>query len=73
MMTKNLPFSETLWKIPLRMFLDAIAAYRALIDGDFSYLHFYCICTHALRGMDFYRKEKHEIAENKDDNYGCRL
>ncbi|MEO8763260.1 MAG: glycosyltransferase family 2 protein [Ginsengibacter sp.] len=36
MMTKNLPFSETIWKIPLRMFLDAVAAYRALIDGNFS-------------------------------------
>ena len=36
MMTKNLSFSETLWKIPLRIFLDAIAAYRALVDGNFS-------------------------------------
>lgn len=36
MMTKNLPFSEVIWKIPLRLFLDAIAAYRALVDGNFS-------------------------------------
>jgi GT2 family glycosyltransferase len=36
MMTKNLPFSEVLWKIPLRIFLDAIAAFRALVDGNFS-------------------------------------
>ena len=36
MLTKNLPFIETLWKIPLRIFLDAIAAFRALIDGNFS-------------------------------------
>jgi GT2 family glycosyltransferase len=36
MLSKNLPFFEALWKIPLRIFLDAIAAYRALIDGNFS-------------------------------------
>jgi len=36
MMTKNLPFFETLWKIPLRIILDIIAAFRALVDGNFS-------------------------------------
>ncbi|MGH2563682.1 MAG: glycosyltransferase family 2 protein, partial [Ginsengibacter sp.] len=36
MMTKNLPVSERAWKIPLRIFLDTIAAYRSLIDGNFS-------------------------------------
>ncbi len=36
MMTKNLPVLEVLWKIPVRMFLDMIAAYRALIDTNFS-------------------------------------
>ncbi len=36
MMTKNLPFFEALWKIPLRIILDIIAAFRALIDGNFS-------------------------------------
>ena len=36
MMTKNLPVLERLWKIPLRIILDIIAAYRSLIDGNFS-------------------------------------
>jgi GT2 family glycosyltransferase len=36
MMTKNLSFAETVWKIPVRIFLDAIAAFRALVDGNFS-------------------------------------
>ena len=36
MMTKNLPVLEKAWKIPLRIFLDTIAAYRSLIDGNFS-------------------------------------
>ena len=36
MLTKNLPFAEKIWKIPLRIMLDLIAAYRFLIDGNFS-------------------------------------
>lgn len=36
MMTKNMPLSELLWKIPLRIFLDIIAAYRSLVDANFS-------------------------------------
>lgn len=36
MMTKNLPVLERIWKIPLRIILDIIAAYRSLIDGNFS-------------------------------------
>lgn len=36
MMTKNLPVSERAWKIPLRILLDTVAAYRSLIDGNFS-------------------------------------
>ncbi len=36
MMSKNLPFFESLWKIPVRIFLDSIAAYRALVAGNFS-------------------------------------
>ncbi|MEO6220070.1 MAG: glycosyltransferase family 2 protein [Ginsengibacter sp.] len=36
MMTKNLPLGELLWKIPVRILLDTIAAYRALIDANFS-------------------------------------
>ena len=36
MMTKNLPLIESLWKIPLRILLDMIAAYRSLVDANFS-------------------------------------
>ncbi|MEP6585076.1 MAG: glycosyltransferase family 2 protein [Ginsengibacter sp.] len=36
MMTKNLPAGEVLKKIPVRILLDMIAAYRALIDTNFS-------------------------------------
>ena len=36
MMTKNLPFSEKIWKIPVRILLDTVAAYKYLVQGDFS-------------------------------------
>jgi len=36
MMTKNLPLAEKVWKIPFRILLDLIAAYRFLIKGNFS-------------------------------------
>jgi GT2 family glycosyltransferase len=36
MLFKNLPFSEGIWKIPLRLLLDNITAFKALIEGDFS-------------------------------------
>ena len=35
MLSKNLPFREKIWKIPFRISLDNIAAFQALIKGDF--------------------------------------
>lgn len=34
MLYKNLPFSEKVWKIPFRLMLDNVTAFRALIKGD---------------------------------------
>ena len=34
MLAKNWRFSEKLWKMPLRIVLDAVAAWRALLGGD---------------------------------------
>lgn len=34
MMVKNLPVSELLWKLPIRLNLDVVAAYRALLSGN---------------------------------------
>lgn len=36
MLSKNLKFKESIIKIPVRIFLDTIAAFQALIKGDFS-------------------------------------
>jgi GT2 family glycosyltransferase len=34
MLSKNLPFAEKLWKLPLRFGLDAISAWKGLLTGD---------------------------------------
>ncbi len=49
MMAKNYPFSTSIWKIPFRMMLDGVAAWKNLFNGDGGYfiaiikahLHFY--------------------------------
>jgi GT2 family glycosyltransferase len=37
MLTKNLPLSSLLWKLPARFSLDAISAYKGLLSGDTSF------------------------------------
>ncbi len=34
MLAKNLPFTELLWKLPFRFFLDAVSAWKGLLSGD---------------------------------------
>ncbi len=34
MLAKNLPFTELVWKLPFRFFLDAISAWKGLFTGD---------------------------------------
>ncbi len=34
MLSKNLSFSEKLWKMPLRIFLDALFAWKSLLSGE---------------------------------------
>ena len=37
MLYRNLPFSEKLWKLPLRLLLDQVTAWKGLISGDKGY------------------------------------
>lgn len=37
MLWKNLPVAEKLWKVPLRMGLDGVSAWKELLSGDSSY------------------------------------
>ena len=36
MLSKNLPFSEAFYKIPFRLLLDQVAAFKAIVEPDFS-------------------------------------
>ena len=42
MLCKNLPPEVALWKVPIRMQLDALSAWRGLLSGDRGY--FFAIC-----------------------------
>jgi len=37
MLAKNLPLKEKWWKIPFRLTLDQVSAFKALISGDIGY------------------------------------
>ncbi len=37
MLAKNLPLNNALWKLPCRIFLDAISAWKNLLNGDAGY------------------------------------
>ena len=37
MLAKNLPRSQAVWKIPLRIILDFISAFKSLFAGQFVY------------------------------------
>jgi GT2 family glycosyltransferase len=37
MLAKNLPFLEAAWKIPVRLMLDAISAYKSIFAGEATY------------------------------------
>ncbi len=39
MMSKNLSFSSAIWKIPFRLVLDVLSAWRGLLSGDSSYFY----------------------------------
>lgn len=42
MLTKNSSFADVLWKIPFRMILDSLSAWRGMFSGDSGY--FFAIC-----------------------------
>ena len=58
MLAKNLPVSEAVWKIPLRLALDAIAAWKGLAGGNAGY--FVAICkahVHFIKWIFFYQNK----------------
>lgn len=55
MLGKNLPINEILWKIPARFCLDAISAWKGVLQGDFSF--FYAIVKAHMSVMSIWTKQ----------------
>ena len=55
MLGKNLPIAELIWKIPIRFCLDAISAWKGVLQGDFSF--FYAIVKAHMSVMSIWTKQ----------------
>jgi hypothetical protein len=55
MLGKNLPVAELIWKIPARFCLDAISAWKGVLQGDFSF--FYAIVKAHMSVMTIWTKQ----------------
>lgn len=68
MLTKNSSLGSALWKIPFRLFLDALAAWRGLLNGNGGY--FYSIFTAHLHfiGWLLWRRKQSVFPFKKDGN-----
>ncbi len=65
MLTKNSPAAEALWKIPFRICLDAIAAWKGLLTG--SSITFIAITKahlHYWKWLFFFRGKKRQLHKN---------
>lgn len=71
MMAKNMPLHESIWKLPIRFGLDAIAAYKGLLEGNRGYwlaiakAHF-----HFINWLLFKKRQTPRIVSPKKINYG---
>lgn len=58
MLAKNSAFTTALWKIPFRMKLDAISAWRGLLSGDSGYFFAICKAHFYFIGWIFWNRKK---------------
>jgi len=58
MMAKNLPLSQSLWKIPFRFILDTISAFKSLFEGQGTYFIAVFRSHIAFLGWMFGKKDK---------------
>ena len=65
MLLKNLPFREKLWKIPVRMFLDALFALKNLFSGYPASFIAVFKAYFALFHWRFTAKKKKQFAKRK--------
>ena len=65
MMAKNLPTSEKIWKIPLRLILDNLAGIQALTRGDWKTFKAIQKAHFNFIKWNFKRKDKNELPKIK--------
>ncbi|MEP6597001.1 MAG: glycosyltransferase family 2 protein [Ginsengibacter sp.] len=73
MLTKNLPASNAIWKVPFRIGLDNIAAWKGLLTGSsVTFIAIVKAHIHYLKWLFFYRQKKillHKRNKQMQGNY----
>jgi GT2 family glycosyltransferase len=72
MLAKNLPLSEAWWKIPLRLILDAVAAWKELFNGKAGYFAAICRAHVQFINWIFFRQKQSvfpKLKKRKPDGY----
>lgn len=67
MIIKNLPFAEAVWKIPLRVVLDAVAAWKELLLGNVNYFFAIAKAHFAAAAWLFFHRGKSIFPVSKKD------
>jgi len=71
MLAKNLPLADAMWKVPVRMWLDAVAAWKGLMGGSGGY--FIAIASahvHFIKWWMFQKKQSVFPQSKKGNLYG---
>jgi GT2 family glycosyltransferase len=66
MMAKNLPLSQSLWKIPFRFVLDTISAFKSLFEGQGTYFIAVFRSHFAFIGWMFRKQDKRFMPAVRD-------
>jgi len=65
MLTKNLPLGTALWKVPFRMILDGLSAWRGLFSGDTGYFAALIKAHFHFTGWLFFNRRKSVFPKDK--------
>jgi GT2 family glycosyltransferase len=68
MLAKNLPISQSWWKIPFRFLLDTISAFKSLFDGQRTYFVAVFRSHIAFLGWIFSKRDKRFLPSKKTTN-----
>jgi GT2 family glycosyltransferase len=66
MLAKNLAFADSVWKIPFRILLDALSAWRGLLSGDSGYFFAICKAHFHFTGWLLFNKNKSVFPAKKE-------